>query len=143
MNEREPDMPSDMPVVVVDGTVVHVQRAHERSTHRCATRRVAQALATRLQLEAAGWRVDGPSTAWAFRRPLLLPGEHCGQPLDGSRSVDRAIGLVCWRHGHSARSAADLLVIDASADLPAAVLDERGDTAEARLIAAWHLEPLP
>jgi len=129
-------------MIIVDGTIVHQQFPGEHRTHKCATRRVAQVLAARLQLEAAGWRVDPPSTTWPFRRPLLLPGERCGQPLDGNRSDERATGLVCWRGGDGPRDAEDLLVVDATAELPIAVLEERGDTAEARSVVAWHLEPL-
>lgn len=132
-----------MIVVVVDGTTVHEQRGGEHRMHHCATRRVVQVLATRLKLEAAGWSVALPATTWPFRRPLALPGESGGQPLDGTRSDERATGLVCWRGGHGPRSADELLVIDATAVLPIVVLEERGSTTEARAIVAWHLEPLP
>ncbi|MGN6107218.1 MAG: hypothetical protein ACTHU0_19075 [Kofleriaceae bacterium] len=125
--------------VTVDGNIVHEQRAGEQRVHRCATHRVAQVLAARLELEAAGWSVEGPSTTDGMRLPLVLPGEPMGQALDGSRADARAQGFTAFRGGSGRRSALDVLRIDACAGLPLLVLEDRGDTAEAISTVRWHL----
>lgn len=125
-------------ITITDSTV-HVQREStdgiERSTHRCATRRVAQVLAAELELRASGWAIRGPCSQHPFRRPLMLPGEKMGVPLDGAMSDERA-------QGFTARLGEAIIVVDACAGLSAIVLDEHGDMSEARRITEWHLGSL-
>lgn len=111
--------------------------------HRCATRRVAELAAATSALRAAGWTVRGPDTRAGWRRPLLLAGERCGEPLDGARSDERCQGLVIFRGGGVDATSPDALVIDACAGLPLAVIEDRGVTTAARAIVALYLGPLP
>lgn len=122
-------------MITIDGTAVFEQNNDENIIHRCATRRVAQILATALELRASGWAIAWPSSQHRFRRPLLLPGERMREPLDGTRSDERAQGFTAHRGN-------DCLTVDACAGLPPLVLAEHGDTTDARRIVEWHLGTL-
>ena len=123
-------------MITLDGAIVHHEQDDTRTTHTCATRRVAEVLATKLELESAGWvSSSGLSSSDNPRRPLLLPSEHMGLPLDGTRSDERA-------QGFTARRGDDWLVVDACAGMAPRVVDERGDTVEARQIVERYLGAL-
>jgi hypothetical protein len=118
--------------IVSDGLTVYEQRDAEQIVHHCATRRVAQVLAAELELRLAGWTIVGLSSADHPRRPLLLPGEKMGWPLDGTRSDERA-------QGFTARRGEDTLVVDTCAGMPTLILAERGAATKARRIVEWHV----
>ena len=74
-----------MSSITIEGNIVHEQRTNNDGrivcvTHTCASRRVAQVTATRIDLESKGWAVSGIGAGDDIRLPLLLPGEKMGQP---------------------------------------------------------------
>jgi hypothetical protein len=118
--------------IVLNGMTVTVRSGSRSESVLCATRRVAEILATRLLLEEAGWQVSALSSADRPRRPLLLRGEKMCAPLDGLRSDERAQGFVAQR-------GADRMVVDACAGLPVSFRSE-GDTTQVREICRRYLD---
>lgn len=122
-----------MDITIVGNTVT---AAH--AIHHCATRRVAELQAARLDLIAHGWRVGELSSQDRPRRPLKLPGERMMTWLDGSLADERAQGLVAWRGPSRYDATTDEIVVDACAGLPLLVLSQRGEVAEAlAIVRRW------
>lgn len=130
--------------ITLDNKTVH--DSNDGSIYHCATRRTAQIRAAKLALQERGWRISGVGTDDGIRRPLLLAGEKMCQPLDGSLSDQRAQGFTAWRSADPQVSSwvmsDDMITIDACAGLPLVMIRERGDTAEAREIIEWYIEPI-